>query len=110
MNVDTEVFARISEIEGMIEVARAACREPGVPDAVAAGVQRLVDGTQRLRSAHLLGAGEAEVARAVADLEAAARHALELAENSPPAQQAMAATLEDAYGEIRDLRRQVHGT
>ena len=109
MNVDTEVYARISEIEGMIEVARAACREPGVPRPVADGVQRLVDCAHRLRSVHLLGGGNAQLNPVLDELERVSLEALELAGKHPQAQHAMAATLEDAHGEIRDLHRQVHG-
>ncbi|MCM5680133.1 hypothetical protein M8A51_11370 [Schlegelella sp. S2-27] len=109
MNVDTEVYARISEIEGMVEVARAACDEPGIPPPVADGVQRLTECAHRLRSVHLLGGGNAQLSRTLDELERISRDALELAGNDPLAQHAMAATLEDAHAEIRDLHRQVHG-
>lgn len=108
MNVDTEVYARISGIEGMVEVARAACGEPGIPRPVADGVQRLTECAHRLRAVHLLGGGNAQLSRTLDELEQVSRDALELATGDPLAQQAMAATLADAHAEIRDLHRQVH--
>lgn len=108
MNEDTEVYQRLSEIENMLGMAARSCHlVPEAPRELAVCLERLTDCAHRAKQAHLLHSGCDAVIECLGELEATGHRACHLCAEHDGRAWVMAATLDDVYGEIRDLKRQL---
>lgn len=107
MDPQTELRQRLSEIGTHVDLAAAAGTALGAAPALASALERLKELADRARQLVLSDQRESELADCLAALEAAAEQARGLCHAQPHRHDVPAATLEEAWQEIRDLRRQV---
>lgn len=110
MDDETELFQRVTQIGNELALARGTAHGAQVPGELCACLDRLCDGSQRLRETCLLETdrgGDDALAARIVELETMAAHARELC-HGDGVERLLATGLGQAHDDLRDLRRQLH--